>query len=59
LSLNWHYLTKAAGAIHTTPAIAAGVSDHVWKLEEIIALLEILKSEYPVEVLVDPHRMIG
>jgi IS1 family transposase len=32
-------LTKAAGGIHTTPAMAAGVSDHVWKIEEIISLL--------------------
>jgi IS1 family transposase len=32
-------LTKRAGAIHTTPAMAAGVSDHVWKLEEVVALL--------------------
>jgi len=32
-------LTKAAGGIHTTPAMAAGVSDHVWKLEEVIALI--------------------
>lgn len=32
-------LTKAAGGIHTTPAMAAGVSNHVWKLEEIVALL--------------------
>jgi IS1 family transposase len=32
-------LTKAANGIHTTPAMAAGVSDHVWKLEEIIGLL--------------------
>jgi hypothetical protein len=23
----------------TTPAMAAGVSDHVWKIEEIVALL--------------------
>jgi hypothetical protein len=33
-------LTKAAGGIHTTPAMAAGVSDHVWKLEEVVALLD-------------------
>ena len=33
-------LTKAAGGIHTTPAMAAGVADHVWKLEEVVALLE-------------------
>lgn len=32
-------LTKKAGAIHTTPAMAAGVSDHVWKIEEIVALI--------------------
>ena len=32
-------LTKAADGIHTTPAMAAGVSDHVWKLEEIVGLL--------------------
>ncbi len=32
-------LTKAAGGIHTTPAMAAGVSNHVWKLEEIVALI--------------------
>jgi len=32
-------LTKAAGGIHTTPAMAAGVADHVWKLQEIVALL--------------------
>lgn len=33
-------LTKAAGGIHTTPAMAAGVADHVWKLEEVIALID-------------------
>ena len=32
-------LTKAANGIHTTPAMAAGVTDHVWKLQEIVALL--------------------
>lgn len=32
-------LTKNAGGIHTTPAMAAGVSDHVWKLNEVVALL--------------------
>jgi IS1 family transposase len=33
-------LTKAAGGIHTTPAMAAGVADHVWKLEEVVALID-------------------
>jgi len=32
-------LTKAAGGIKTTPAMAAGVADHVWTLAEIAALL--------------------
>ncbi len=32
-------LTKAAGGIKTTPAMAAGLTDHVWKLDEIVALL--------------------
>lgn len=32
-------LTAANGGIHTTPAMAAGVSDHVWKIEEIVALI--------------------
>jgi len=33
-------LTKRAGGIKTTPAMAAGVADHVWTLTEIAALLE-------------------
>ena len=33
-------LTKAKGGIHTTPAMAAGVSDHVWTVEELIGLLD-------------------
>jgi len=33
-------LTKANGGVHTTPAMAAGVADHVWKLSEVVALLE-------------------
>lgn len=33
-------LTKAAGGIHTTPAMAAGVAGHVWKLDEVVALLD-------------------
>ncbi|MBA2550450.1 MAG: DDE-type integrase/transposase/recombinase [Nocardioidaceae bacterium] len=33
-------LTKAAGGYPTTPAMAAGVADHVWSLTEIAALLD-------------------
>ncbi len=31
-------LTKGARGVHTTPAMAAGVADHVWKLTEVPAL---------------------
>ena len=33
-------LTKARGGLHTTPAMAAGVANHVWTLEEVVGLLE-------------------
>lgn len=33
-------LTKAAKGIKTTPAMAAGLSNHVWKVEEILALMD-------------------
>ena len=29
-------LTKAKGGIKTTPAMAARLTDHVWKVEEIL-----------------------
>jgi hypothetical protein len=32
-------LTKANGGIHTTPAMAAGVAQCVWKVSEIVSLL--------------------
>jgi IS1 family transposase len=32
-------LTKAAKGIHTTPAMASGVADHVWTVEEVVALV--------------------
>src|SRR5688500_15734053 len=33
-------LTKAANGIRTTPAMAAGVTDHVWTVEEILAKMD-------------------
>lgn len=33
-------LTKAANGILTTPAMAAGLADHVWKVEEIVSALD-------------------
>lgn len=32
-------LTKANGGVHKTPAMAAGLTDHVWTLVELVALL--------------------
>ncbi|HTR79003.1 MAG TPA: IS1 family transposase [Gemmatimonadaceae bacterium] len=32
-------LTEAKGGIHQTPAMAAGLTDHVWKVEEVIGLI--------------------
>ena len=33
-------LTKAAAGIHQTPAMAAGLTDHVWTVRDIVALLD-------------------
>jgi hypothetical protein len=35
-----HTLTKPRGGVHTTPAMAAGVTDRVWNVEEIVSPLE-------------------
>lgn len=49
VSLNFMYynfcrahmtLTKAASGIKTTPAMAAGASDHMWTVEEILELMD-------------------
>ena len=37
-------LTQQAGGIHKTPAMAAGVADHVWTMEEVVGLLEANES---------------
>ncbi len=33
-------LTKAAKGVHTTPAMVAGVTDRVWKVEDILSLMD-------------------
>jgi len=38
-------LTKAKGGVHTTPAMAAEVTDHVWKVSEIVELLEATENK--------------
>lgn len=39
-------LTKTAKGIKTTPAMACGLTDHVWTVESILELI-------------NPHRMLG
>ena len=38
-------LTQRAGGIHKTPAMAAGVADHVWTMEEVVGLLEATEKQ--------------
>ena len=33
-------LTKGRKGIHTTPAMAAGITDRVWKVEDVLALMD-------------------
>lgn len=33
-------LTKAAKGVHTTPAMAAGVTDRVWTVEDVLSLMD-------------------
>jgi IS1 family transposase len=45
-----HYnFCRVHQTLKTTPAVAAGVSDHVWKLHEIIALLENAEQAVPMK----------
>lgn len=41
MSLHLHYnFVRVHQTLKTTPAVAAGVSDHVWQLSKLIGLLE-------------------
>ena len=33
-------LTKKAKGVKTTPAMAAGLTDHPWKMEDLLGLME-------------------
>jgi hypothetical protein len=42
-SLNWHRpacVSPAPQTLRVTPAMEAGLMDHVWSLEELVGLLE-------------------
>ncbi len=40
ITFMWYNFARINQALRVTPAMAAGVSDHVWSLEEIIGLLD-------------------
>jgi hypothetical protein len=45
-----HYnFCRVHQTLGTTPAVAAGISDHVWKLPELIALLENAEQAVPMK----------
>ena len=46
-----HTLTQRANGVHTSPAMAAGLTDHVWSLDEVLALLDQPRIEAPAPVV--------
>ena len=45
-----HYnFVRVHQTLGTTPAVAAGVADHVWTLDEMVALLETAETAMPVK----------
>ena len=40
LHFMYYNFCRVHQTLKTTPAVAAGITDHVWKLNELIALLE-------------------
>jgi IS1 family transposase len=52
-AVSLHFMFYNFARVHqtlgTTPAVAAGVTDHVWKLDEIIELLDTAERAVPVK----------
>jgi hypothetical protein len=40
-------LTKARGGIHTSPAMAAGLTDHVWTIEKMLGMMDPARPAQP------------
>lgn len=49
LHFTYYNFVRTHATLKTTPAVAAGVADHAWKLHELIALLETEEDARPRE----------
>jgi IS1 family transposase len=49
LHFTYYNFVRVHSTIKTTPAVAAGVADHVWTLQELIGLLEAVEDAQPRE----------
>lgn len=49
LHFTYYNFVRVHSTLKTTPAVAAGVADHVWKLPELIGLLEAVEDAQPRE----------
>jgi IS1 family transposase len=49
LHFAYYNFVRVHSTLKTTPAVAAGVADHVWKLPELIGLLEAIEDAQPRE----------
>jgi len=45
LYFTWYNFGRLHQTLKTTPAVKAGVADHVWKVEEMVALLEAVEPK--------------
>ncbi len=49
LHFAYYNFVRPHSTLKTTPAVAAGTADHVWTLQELIGLLEVIEAEKPRE----------
>ena len=49
LHFAYYNFVRVHSTLKTTPAVAAGVADHVWTLQELIGLLEAIEDAQPRE----------
>jgi hypothetical protein len=45
LHFMWYNFGRVHQTLRITPAMAAGVADHVWTLDEVIGLLEVAERK--------------